>query len=348
MRLINLHAIKLVILLSIATTVINAQGPLEQTAAIKEPSPLTSDADTQKRYLLGPGDIVEVRVFGQPDFSGPITVDTAGEMTIPFVEKSIQAKCRTELEVRKDIAAEVAKFVKNPQVSVRVVDYRSRPPAVVFGAVRAPQRVEMRRSARLLELLAGSGGVTEQAGETIQIFHTEPILCSGPNVPTKSESSNSETSENFKLPFEIYKIAELKAGKPEANPEIRPGDIIIVQEAAPIYITGAVIAPQPIPMRNQLSLTRALAMVGGLRKDAKNTVRIYRQKPGSENPEVLIADLSAIKKNKESDIVLKPYDVVDVAEQSAFSPQNLVRTLVGAGTSTINSFAGVIPYRVIQ
>jgi polysaccharide biosynthesis/export protein len=336
MRLINLHAIKLVILLSIATTVINAQGPLEQTAAIKEPSPLTSDADTQKRYLLGPGDIVEVRVFGQPDFSGPITVDTAGEMTIPFVEKSIQAKCRTELEVRKDIAAEVAKFVKNPQVSVRVVDYRSRPPAVVFGAVRAPQRVEMRRSARLLELLAGSGGVTEQAGETIQIFHTEPILCSGPNVPTKSESSNSETSENFKLPFEIYKIAELKAGKPEANPEIRPGDIIIVQEAA------------PISMRNQLSLTRALAMVGGLRKDAKNTVRIYRQKPGSENPEVLIADLSAIKKNKESDIVLKPYDVVDVAEQSAFSPQNLVRTLVGAGTSTINSFAGVIPYRVIQ
>ncbi len=47
----------------------------------------------------------------------------------------------------------------------------------MFGAVRSPQRVQMQRKARLLELLAFSGGVTEQAGGDIQIFHTEPIMC---------------------------------------------------------------------------------------------------------------------------------------------------------------------------
>jgi polysaccharide biosynthesis/export protein len=343
----RLHLLALVALCLIVPT-LYAQTSQEQVISVKEAQALLdNNTEKQKKYLLGPGDVIEVRVFGEPDFSGPVTVDEAGEISIPFVEKTIKAQCRTELDVRADITLAVAKFVKNPRVSVRVTDYRSRPPAVVFGAVRAPQRVQMLRTARLLELLAGAGGVTEQAGETIQVFHTEPVLCPDPTQNGKIAEVN-QTADSFKLPFEVYKIADLKAGNADANPEIRPGDIIIVQESAPIYITGAVVMPQPVLMRDKLSLTRAIAIVGGLRKDAKNTVRIYRQKEGSPDPEVLIADISLIKKNKQSDILLKPYDVVDVSEQSSFSPQNLVRTLVGAGTSTITSFGNVLPYRVIQ
>src|SRR5262249_50284383 len=68
-------------------------------------------------------------------------------------------------------------------------------------------------------------------------------------------------------------------------------------------------------MRDNLTLRRALAMVGGTRKEAKvSEVRIYRQIPGSLNQEVLKVDFGAIKKNETIDVLLKPYDVIDVSE----------------------------------
>ena len=58
---------------------------------------------------------------------------------------------------------------------------------------------------------------------------------------------------------------------PEANPMIRPGDYILVTEAEPVYVTGSVNSPQGVFMRDQLTLGRALAMVGGPRKEANST-----------------------------------------------------------------------------
>src|SRR4029079_4845946 len=274
------------------------------------PPPETPGMDIQgsRNYLLGPGDVVDVRVFGQTELSGPAQVDSDGNLSsLPFLETAIRAKCRTDKDVQKDIQIAYAKFINNPQVSVRISERNSRQPATVFGAVRVPTRVEMKRKVRLNELMAVSGGFTEKAAGTIQILHTEPLMC-----PEPGEEAEATPIEGTKIPLQIVKIAELRAGKTEANTVIRTRDYILVTEAEPVYITGSVRSPSGIYLREQLTLSRALAMVGGVRKEANTSdVRIYRQKVGSTEQEVIRVDYAAIKKNEKPDVILMPYDVIE-------------------------------------
>src|ERR1043165_5778406 len=257
--------------------------PQSEPTSAPPPSP-GMDVQGIRKYLLGPGDVVEVRVFGQPDLSTNATVDGDGNLNaLPFLEVPIKAQCRTDKDVQKDIAVAYAKFINNPQVSVRVSERNSRQPATVFGAVRQATRVEMKRKVRLNELMAVSGGFTERAAGTIQILHTEPLMC-----PEPGEEAEAAPIEGTRVPLQIIKISDLRAGKVDANPYIRPGDYVLVTEAEPVYMTGAVLSPGGIYLRDQLMLSRALAMVGGARKEAKlNDVKIYRQIPGSLNQEII-------------------------------------------------------------
>ena len=309
-------------------------------------SPL--DVQGLKSYLLGPGDVVEIRVFGQPDLSSTAQVDSDGNLSsLPFLEEPIPAKCRTEKAVQKDIAAAYAKLINNPQVSVRITERNSRQPATVFGAVRQSARLEMKRKVRLNEVIAASGGFTERASGTIQVLHTEPVMC-----PEPGEEADAKPIDGTRIPLQIVKIADLRAGKNDANPIIRPGDYVLVTEAEPIYITGAVVSPQGVYLREQLTLSRALAMVGGARKEAKLTdVRIYRQKPGSIEQDLIHVDVAAIKKSQKPDFLLMPYDVVEIPEAGAFSSQRIGSTLVGAITGglsgAITSSGTYLPTRIM-
>src|SRR4029079_4646154 len=306
MRLKSLFIVALVVGCSLVVVNAQEQQQSSSSGSTQQSSPL----DTQgiKNYLLGPGDVVDIRVFGQPDLSSTAQVDGDGNLSsLPFLEAPIPAKCRTEKDIQKDIILAYSKFINNPQVSVRISERNSRQPATVFGAVRVPTRVEMKRKVRLNELMAVSGGFTEKAAGTIQILHTEPLMC-----PEPGEEREATPIEGTKIPLQIVKIAELRAGKTEANPVIRPGDYILVTEAEPVYITGSVVSPSGIYLREQLTLSRALAMVGGVRKEANTSdVRIYRQKVGSTEQEVIRVDYAAIKKNEKPDVILMPYDVIE-------------------------------------
>jgi polysaccharide export outer membrane protein len=306
------------------------------------------DVQGIKTYLLGPGDVLDIRVFGQPDLSSTVQVDSDGNLSsLPFLETPIPAKCRSDKEVQKDIALAYSKFINNPQVSVRIAERNSRQPATVFGAVRQPTRIEMKRKVRLNELVAVSGGFTERASGTIQILHTEPLMC-----PEPGEEALAAPIDGTRIPLQIVKISELRSGKTEANPVIRPGDYVLVTEAEPVYITGAVLAPGGIYLREQLMLSRALAMVGGTRKEAKlNDVRVYRQVPGSDRQDVIHIDVAAIKKNQKPDFLLQAYDVIEVGESGMFSKDRIGATLIGALTggmqSAINTTGMYLPNRVI-
>jgi polysaccharide export outer membrane protein len=326
-----------------------AQEPQQQSSS--QPAAGQSSAlDIQgsKAYLLGPGDVVDIRVFGQPELSSNAQVDSDGNLSsLPFLEKPILAKCRTDKEVQKDITLAYSKFINNPQVSVRISERNSRQPATVFGAVRQPTRVEMKRKVRLNELMAVSGGFTERAAGTIQILHTEPLMC-----PEPGEESEAAPIDGTKIPLQIVKITDLRSGKVEANPVIRPGDYVLVTEAEPVYITGSVMSPGGVYLRDQLMLSRALAMVGGARKEAKlSEVRIFRQIPGSANQEVITVDVGAIKKNQKPDVLLQAYDVIEVPEAGMFSSSRIASTLVGALsgglTSAVSSGGMYLPSRVI-
>jgi polysaccharide export outer membrane protein len=265
----------------------------------------------QPKYLIGPGDIVEVKIFGQPEMNSTAQVDGDGNLSsLPFLDP-IPAKCRTEREVQKDIAAAYGRLLKDPQVSVRVTERKSRQAAAVSGAVRQPGKIPTERKIRLNELIAASGGITEKAAGTIQILHTEPLLCPGPG-----EEAEALPVEGTAIPLQIIKTADLKAGS--VNPIIRSGDLVLVTEAEPVYITGSVVSPGSIMLRDQLTLSQALGMVGGTRKEAKlSEVAIYRQK-GNAKQDVIKVNFEAVKKNQQPDVFLQPYDVIEVSDTGFF------------------------------
>src|SRR5258708_28172390 len=113
----------------------------------------SSSLDNQgiRRYRVGPGDLLDVRVFGQPDLNSTVEIDEDGNISsLPFVEDPIPAKCRNEKEIQKSITEAYSKYLIKPRVSVRILERRSRQPAVVYGAVRSASRIQMNRRAAIL------------------------------------------------------------------------------------------------------------------------------------------------------------------------------------------------------
>jgi polysaccharide export outer membrane protein len=349
------------VLLMLAICCVSAAAALAQQEGGSSAPPTTSmgstgapggalDAMGVKKYTLGPGDVLDLRVYNEPQFNSTLVVDDEGNVTVPFVEEPIRAQCRIDREIKQDIMQALAKYLKKPQVSLRVSEMRSRPPAVVYGAVRNPTAFDMRRRVSLLELLARSGSVTEQASGDVQIFHTQELMCPEPeDMPVLAAVKKPAGDDALAVPFSIYKVSDLRKGVKEANPSIWPGDIVLVQEAYPIYVTGAVAQPTGLYLRRNLTLSLAVAQVGGPRKGAKtDKVRIIRTKEGASNPEILLFNLDAIKKGKQPDVALMPYDIIDVSDGSPWDIKNLPMTLLGfaqQGASNVVNYSSV---RVIQ
>ena len=318
-----------------------------QPAAAPPRADVTNGTITVRReYLLGPNDVVELRVFGEPQLDGSFVIDPDGNLEIPFAEEPIRAQCRSVKELRADIVNMLSKFLKKPQVYLTIKEQRSRTPATVYGAVRSPQRYEMQRSARLLELLSQSGGVTEQQSGTVQIFHTQPVLC--PEQEEMKVATQARTGDDaLTPPFDVYRVEDLRMGKSEANPYIHPGDVIYVAEAAPIYITGNVVQPANLYLKDGMTLSRALAIVGGPKNAKEDKVRIYRQKPGAMKQEVVTVDYKAIKQGKKEDVILQPYDIIEVPEQGKFSPSAIGKLLTGFATGGASAVLTQAPLRIL-
>jgi polysaccharide export outer membrane protein len=335
--------------------VLSALAQDQNSGPVVGSSAAAVDNQGVRGYLLGPGDVLDVRVFGQPDLSSVVEIDDSGQISsLPFLETPIPAQCRTEKEVQKDITTAYSKYIRNPQVSVRITERKSRPPATISGAVRTPMQVTMMRRVRLHELITKSGGWTDRASGTIQIMHTQPEMCAEPEAvfqkasaevtkasadPTKASADPTKASADpttATFGIAVFKIGDLKMGKEEADPYIRPGDIVIVTEGEPVYVTGSVMGPRELVLRDQLTLGRAIAMSGGPQKLANTSeVHIYRQKDGQIGQEDLKFNYDQIKKGKQPDVLLKAYDIIDVGESGMLSKKGMADFFKNSFRSTL-------------
>ncbi len=283
-----------------------------ETAQASAPAPEVKTETDIKRYLIGTGDTLDVIVARRPELNWRGQVNSNGEIpALPYLEKPIRALCRTEEDLAQEIKEAYTKLVKNPEITVRVIE-RSTRPVILLGAIRTSQRFQLQRDVRLNELLFVSGGVTDRASGDIQIFSTEPFMC------TQEGASAEQTAETEKSPLKVVRILDLMAGKEEANPLVRSGDIVTVMVAEPVYVSGGVVSPQSINFRDQLTLARAITMAGGLTGSARGgDIRIYRRKQNLAETEVIKADYNAIRKQQQPDIPLKAYDIIEVPHSSS-------------------------------
>lgn len=172
----------------------------------------------------------------------------------------------------------------------------------------------------------------------------------------KTEASEATDPSGQKKPLlgpldighiDIYEIDTVRNGVGSTDPYIRPGDIVIVTEGEPIYLTGYFNAPREIVMKDNMTLVRAVAMAGGLQKLAKSTIYIYRQVKGKVGPDKMMVDFNAIREGKKPDVPLQAYDIIDARPQSSFSPENMRQMLLGIGKGTLGNVGGSLPYRIL-
>lgn len=283
---------------------------------------------SQRGYLIGPGDEITGKVLGEPQFDFVATVDENGKIEVPFFETPIVAKCMSERDLRTEITKLLSRYLKGPQLSLRVTDRKSRPPVSVLGEVRQQQQFNLTRRAYLLELLTVAGGESDKSGGTITVIRMRPPMC-GEGTP--SESWTASADGGLGAPSKTFSIASLKQGQEGSNPEIFPGDVIMVNKAAPVYITGEVVRPGELNIpEGGLLLTQAVAMANGITREAKTkNVTIRRRKSNSPEPELIAVNYDQIKKGQQKDVLLQPFDIIVVDKAKKSVGDILLETLTG-------------------
>ena len=132
---------------------------------VPAPNYATSEAQTLSRaYRLDVGDKLRVVVFGEANLSGETEVGTLGTVDIPLVG-DIPAKGKTVSQFRRAVIAKLSNgYLKNPKVTVEVLNYR---PIYVHGEVKTGGEFPYRTGVRMRDVIATAGGYTYRANKSV-------------------------------------------------------------------------------------------------------------------------------------------------------------------------------------
>jgi polysaccharide biosynthesis/export protein len=281
------------------------------SAAAQQPAKTAALPDSG--YILGPDDQIVLHAMESPEISDkPLLIGMNGNITLPLVGR-VKAGGLTVEQLEAELDARLKKYVKDPQVAIRVVEFRSQPVSV-FGAVGTPGVVQLRGRKTLYEVLSMAGGLRETAGSSITVARRREngeVPLPGARVDPTGQFSTAELN-----------VQEILAGKnPAANIEIKPNDVISVSEAQSnmIYVVGDVEHGGAFTLggRERLSVLRALSLAGGLGRTAKpEKARIIRGSPGEAKPLEFAVNVKRILSGKAQDPVLLPQDVLVIPTSS--------------------------------
>lgn len=243
---------------------------------------------------VGPGDTLQVTVFGQPELSATITVSVAGNIVVPVVG-SIAVNGMSPATVAGKVAAGLRSknYLQDPQVSVEVLQVRSQMTSIL-GEVMRPGRYPLEGELSLLELLAMAGGLKETADDTAVLLR-------------KSTSPNAVEPGASQSRLELYVGGRQALSRAVQDVPLVAGDVVYIGPAKRFFIYGEVARAGAYPMEDGLTVMRAVSLGGGLSQRAsERRITINRKVPGTEREETLKATLT--------DPVL-PGDVIHVDER---------------------------------
>ncbi|KAA0577430.1 polysaccharide export protein [Azospirillum sp. B21] len=122
----------------------------------------TANVGQISEYRLGAGDALRVIVFGEEQLSGEFRVDGTGKVAMPLIGE-VSAKDRSTRDLEKEISTRLsAGYVKDPKVSVEVLNHR---PFFILGEVRNPGQYQYVNGMTALSAVAMAGGYTYRAKE---------------------------------------------------------------------------------------------------------------------------------------------------------------------------------------
>jgi len=188
-----------------------AQVPAPPEPIVAGPTLATPAPGVQPSYVIGPGDVLQVFVWRNPELTITVPVRPDGRITTPLVEEMTAAN-KTAEQLARDIEKVLAEYVRSPQVNIIVVTPRGVASEVkVVGQVHSPQGVPFRAGMTVLDLVLAVGGLTDfAAGKRAKIVRDE----------------NGHRSE-----IKVNLDALVNHGDLKHNIEMKSGDILVVPEA---------------------------------------------------------------------------------------------------------------------
>ncbi|MBX3621789.1 MAG: polysaccharide export protein EpsE [Rhizobacter sp.] len=211
-------------------------------------------------HILGPGDVIRISVYQNPDLSLETRISELGQITFPLVGVvSVGGKSITSAQEAIAKQLRDGNFVLKPQVSVMVVQVRSTQISIL-GQVARPGRYPVETAnAKLSEMIAAAGGILPGGADEVTLV-------------------GSRDGKPVKLTIDLPAI--LQAGRQELDVVVANGDIVYVDRAPIVYIYGEVQKPGSVRLERGMTLMQALAQGGGLtQRGTERGIRVYRRTP---------------------------------------------------------------------
>ncbi len=252
-----------------------------------------------REYVIGPRDLLEIKVFELPEFDHTVRVSEDGSITLPLLG-NVQVGGLTKDKAEEKLSGLLEKYVKKAQVSIFIKEYQSSRVAII-GAVEKPGMYELVGRQTLLQMISQAGGFKDTAANEIY------VLREGQDGTTASISIDLEEL--------------LINGNQNLNIPVQPNDVINVpvDKLINIYVFGEVKQPGAlqVKMSKKITLLQAIAQAGGLSENAtKRGVTIKRRDKSGKEINITV-NLNDIIKGKKKDIPLQEGDVV-IVKQSIF------------------------------
>jgi polysaccharide export outer membrane protein len=282
-----------------------AGSPEQKTTALTNSSAL----------VIGPGDEVEVTVYGAPDLSEHTRVSADGNISMPLIDyvriaglSSSEAQAAIEAKLREN------NILNDPQVSVYVKEYNSSGISVA-GEVAKPGFYSALGPHRLFDVLQAAGGTTDKAANKVVISHRD--------------QKDATTLSISKDP------AEMAA----SNVVLQPGDTVVVPKAGIVYVLGAITRPGGYVLNSTGGITvlQIVAVAAGPTRLAATgkTRLLHRTENGFQEQQV---DLTKLLRGKAHDVPVRNEDIL-------FIPNSMIKEALNAST-LVGIAAGAAIYRI--
>ncbi len=275
---------------------------------------LVGAEDRPSGYVLGADDQLTVHALDVEEIGDrPLRVEMNGTLRLPLIGR-IQASGRTAEQLEADIAARLRAYVKDPQVTVSVVEYRSQPVSVL-GAVASPGVYQLQGRKTLFELLSMAGGLRQDAGHTIKITRRREW-----GALPLAGAANDSTGAYTVADLSVRSVME--ASNPRENVLVCPNDVISVPRAEMVYVVGAVRRSGGFVLneREHMTVLQALSLAEGLeRTAAAKRARVLKPAVAAERRTEVPIDLRRIIAGKSADVPLAAGDILFVPDSTAKS-----------------------------
>lgn len=300
---------------------------------------LKHGASAAERYAVGPADVLKIGVFGleEPDRNSvmirPVAED--GTINLPLVD-DIHVAGMDDRQIQKTVKeAYLGKYLKDPQVSVSVEEFKSRP-IVLSGAVMKPGMYYLRgNSGNVLEILSEAGGIRADAGDSLYIIRSRSADGAPPgNAGSNEDSAAGEQAQPHTRKLVVDLKLLLERGDLSQNSPIKAGDAVVVPmlRAQYVYVIGYVLRQGAINLRegDKLGVVQAVTLAGGFADAAKpDKSFILRETP--QGQQIIPVQVAKIARAEKPPVYMEAGDTLIVPSSTVGKLMEIVRPSVGVG-----------------